>query len=66
MNPPPKGKTVNNSRSSSLSHKGFTGVEIFNEKVDSVFKGTSMKESFLLFNIISTDTGNYPIMNNTD
>ena len=36
------------------SNKGFTGIEVFNETMDTVFKGTSPQESFLLFNVVDT------------
>ena len=42
-----QGKTINTFSKSNLKSTGFTGVEVFNEKMEDVFKGTTAKESFL-------------------
>ena len=46
-----QGKTVNSFSKSNLKSTGFTGVEVFNEKMEDVFKGTTAKESFLYISI---------------
>ena len=46
-----QGKTVNTFSKSNLKSTGFTGVEVFNEKMEDVFKGTTAKESFLYITI---------------
>ena len=46
-----QGKTVNSFSKSNLKSAGFTGVEVFNEKMEDVFKGTTAKESFLYISI---------------
>ena len=51
-----KGKTVVNKMLPAAEHKGFTGLEVFNMKIADLFKGTSIKESFLLFNVSNTGT----------
>ena len=50
-----QGKTVNSFSKSNLKSSGFTGVEVFNEKMEAIFKGTSPAESFLYITV--TDTG---------
>ena len=47
---------MNDIKLSGLTSTGFTGVQVFNETMDNIFKGTSPKESFLLVSLIS-DTG---------
>ncbi len=39
---------------SDLSNKGF-GVKVFDEKMDTVFKGTSPQETFLLLTVTGED-----------
>ena len=46
-----QGKAVNTFSKSNLKSTGFTGVEVFNEKMEDVFKGTTAKESFLYITI---------------
>ena len=41
-----QGKTVNTFSKSSLKSTGFTGAEVFNEKMEDVFKGTTAKRAF--------------------
>ena len=42
---------MNTFSKSNLKSTGFTGVEVFNEKMEDVFKGTTVKESFLHISI---------------
>ncbi len=46
---------MNSFSKSNLKSSGFTGVEVFNETMEDVFKGTTAAESFLL--IFITDPG---------
>ena len=47
-----QGETVNAFSKSNLKSIGFTGVEVFNETVEDVFKGTTAEESFLYITVI--------------
>ena len=42
---------MNTFSKSNLKSTGFTGVEVFNEKMEDVFKATTAKESFLYITI---------------
>ena len=55
MHPRTQGKAVNSFSKSSLKSTGFTGVEVFNETMEDIFKGTTATESFLYITV--TDTG---------
>ncbi len=46
-----QGKAVNTFSKSKLKSTGFTGVEVFNEKMEDIFKGTTAAESFLYITI---------------
>ena len=50
-----QGKTVNTFSKSNLKSTGFTGVEVFNETMEDIFKGTTATESFLYITVTSTD-----------
>ena len=50
-----QGKTVNSFSKSNLKSIAFTGVEVFNETVEDVFKGTTAAESFLYITVIDID-----------
>jgi hypothetical protein len=50
-----QGKTVNTFSKSKLKSTGFTGVEVFNEKMEDIFKGTTAAESFLHISITDID-----------
>jgi hypothetical protein len=50
-----QGETVNNFSKSNLKSTGFTGVEVFNETMEDIFKGTTAAESFLYITV--TDIG---------
>ena len=50
-----QGKTVNSFSKSKLKSSGFTGVEVFNKKMEDIFKGTTAVESFLYITIMDTD-----------
>ena len=54
-----QGKTVNSFSKSNLKSNGFTGVEVFNETMEDIFKGTTATESFL--HITVTD-GNHKLL----
>ena len=43
---------MNTFSKSNLKSIGFTGVEVFNETVEDVFKGTTAEESFLYITVI--------------
>ena len=45
---------MNTFSKSNLKSTGFTGVEVFNEKIEDVFKGTTAAESFLHVSITNT------------
>ena len=51
---PTQGKTVNTFSKSSLKSTGFTGVEVFNEKMEDIFKGTTAAESFLYITVMDS------------
>jgi hypothetical protein len=50
-----QGKTVNTFSKSNLKSTGFTGVEVFNEKMEDIFKGTTAAEGFLYVSITDID-----------
>ena len=51
-----QGETVNTFSKSNLKSIGFTGVEVFNETVEDVFKGTTAEESFLYITVTDTSS----------
>ena len=51
-----QGETVNTFFKSNLKSFGFTGVEVFNETVEDVFKGTTAEESFLYITVIDASS----------
>ncbi len=50
-----KNTRMNHFEITDLSNKGFTGVKVFDEKMDTVFKGTSPQETFLLLTVTGED-----------
>ena len=51
-----QGKTMNTFSKSNLKSIGFTGVEVFNETEEDVFKGTTAEESFLYITVIDASS----------
>ena len=43
---------MNTFSKSNLKSTGFTGVEVFNEKMEHIFKGTTAAESFLYITVL--------------
>ena len=43
---------MNTFTKSKLKSAGFTGVEVFNEKMEHIFKGTTAAESFLYITVL--------------
>ena len=51
-----QGKYLNDIRTHVITNKGFTGTMVYNETLDTVFKGASPKEGYIALSLIS-DTG---------
>ena len=49
-----QGKVMNSFKRQGLKSEGFTGVQVWTEKLETIFKGSSTTEGFLYMTITST------------